>query len=97
MSRTPLAPELVRELKTLFGTAPNAYRRLGLQHVLGRSTFNLALSGYAVSKDAAVMIEDRFTKWRSVFLSGARVDPDGLDDAGNPFIPDLPPFTLIEL
>jgi hypothetical protein len=70
--RAFLAPELVAQLKTLFGTARNVHERLGLDPHVRLTEVQWLLTGRPGRELAERLIVRRWAEWRREFLA----DPD---------------------
>jgi len=75
--RAVLAPEVVQQLKQLFGTARNVHERLGLHPLVDLAEVSRALSGYKIKAFSEVTILRRWAAWRALFLASP---PSGVSD-----------------
>jgi hypothetical protein len=74
MGRTPgkppvlLSPELIQQLRSLFGTSVNAHERLGLGQLVPLAHVMRGMSGWPVSEVTERLIVARWAEWRAEFL-----------------------------
>lgn len=67
--RAFLSPDIIWQLKTLFGTGTNAHDRLGLHEIVPRAELQKALAGWPIRTDHEHVITHRWAEWRRKFLS----------------------------
>jgi len=63
-----LAPELVEQLKSLFGTVRNLHARLALAPHVDLPTAQRAVAGYPVPAAVEQLIVARWLEWQEVFI-----------------------------
>lgn len=91
--RAIIAPEIIAQLKTLFGTAPNVHARLQLHPLVTVAEVTRGLAGWPIKTASERRIFERWTLWRRTFmrdpksLGSERAERDWL--AGDCFAPSF--------
>lgn len=76
----------MHDLLGLFGTVPNAYKRLGFREgAISLSTFYSAVKGQNITEFVRDMVQERWAVWQQAYTKSARQvthdsDPWSIDD-----------------
>ncbi len=83
-----MSGHMIRQLRELFGSARNAYDRLGL-HPLELHYVQRAMAAYSVPEHIGDVIERRWEQWQQQYLMPEHRTPDAVFTlTGNPFTED---------
>ena len=106
-----LSPDVIWQLKYLFGTGVNAHKRLSLHEVVPQQELLKGLAGWPIRVDHERIITQRWGEWRRKFLAqpeqslieaerisrlrGDYYDPDARDVVTEELVTKLTRFTLL--